>query len=178
MCVRFEQIKRDRQHSCQGRNLYIKHISLDMEDKDLRSLFEKFGTITSAKIMVDEQGQSRGFGFVCFSAVEEAAAGVKEMNGKTVEGQQMYVAEAQTKAARQAELSRIRMSTLGFGGIGAPYSQVGHPSMMQPGMWPNVYGHGDFGGRGRGRGGGVMRGGARSGRGLTGRGRSPTVPPT
>lgn len=176
---KFEQIKRERQRSCQGRNLYIKHISLDMEDKDLHSLFEKFGTITSAKIMVDEQGQSRGFGFVCFSAVEEASNAIKEMNGKTVDGQQMYVAEAQSKAARQAELSRIRMATLGLGGIGAPpYSQVNHPGLIQPGaLWPGIYGPegaSDYQGRGgRGRGGGVMRGGGGRGRVMAGRGRAP-----
>jgi len=175
---KFEQIKRERQRSCQGRNLYIKHISLDLEDKDLHSLFEKFGTITSAKIMVDEQGQSRGFGFVCFSAIEEASSAIKEMNGKTVDGQQMYVAEAQSKAARQAELSRIRMATLGLGGIGAPaYSQVNHPGLMQPGaVWPGIYGPegaGDYQGRGgRGRAGGIMRGGGR-GRAVAGRGRAP-----
>lgn len=171
---KFEQIKRDRQRSCQGRNLYVKHISLDLEDKDLQAMFEKFGTITSSKIMVDEQGQSRGFGFVCFSSSEEASNAVKEMNGKTVEGQQMYVAEAQTKAARQAELSKIRMATLGLGGMGAnPYSQVNHPGMLPPGtLWPGLYGPQgeEFGGRGakaRGAGG---RGGR--GRMIGDRGRS------
>lgn len=150
-----------------------------MEDKDLHALFEKFGTITSAKIMVDEQGQSRGFGFVCFSIVEEATNAIKEMNGKTVDGQQMYVAEAQTKAARQAELSRLRMATLGLGGIGPPFSQV-NPGMMQPsGVWPNMYGTqsgGDYANRGRGRGtGGIMRGN-RGGRTMTGRARTSVKP--
>eukprot|EP00210_Caulerpa_lentillifera_P002328 g2234.t1 len=182
---KFEQIKRDRQRSCQGRNLYVKHISLDLDDKDLHSMFEKFGTITSSKIMVDEQGQSRGFGFVCFSTSEEASNAVKEMNGKTVEGQQMYVAEAQTKAARQAELSKIRMATLGLGGLGAnPYSQVNHPGMLPPGaLWPALYGpqSEEFGGRGnkaRGTGGRGGRGRmigdrGRSQRSVQGRGEGP-----
>jgi len=145
-----------------------------MEDKDLHALFEKFGTITSVKIMVDEQGQSRGFGFVCFSTLDEAANAIKEMNGKTVDGQQMYVAEAQTKAARQAELSRIRLTTLGLGGMGASYSQMGPPGMMNPGtMWDGVYGDYQAKGRGRGSQGGVMKGGGR-GR-FNGKGRSAPV---
>jgi len=50
-----------------GTNLYIKNLSPDIDDDKLKSMFENYGTITSAKVMVDAQtNKSRGFGFVAF----------------------------------------------------------------------------------------------------------------
>lgn len=43
-------MKRERQQSCQGRNLYVKHINPDLDDEGLKQLFDKFGTITSEKV--------------------------------------------------------------------------------------------------------------------------------
>ena len=47
---RYEQMKRERQQSTQGRNLYIKHINPELGDDELKLLFEKFGSITSVKV--------------------------------------------------------------------------------------------------------------------------------
>jgi polyadenylate-binding protein len=51
------------------------------------------------------QGSSRGFGFVCFSTVEEATRAVTELNGKMVRGKPLYVALAQRKDVRHAQLA-------------------------------------------------------------------------
>lgn len=48
--TRYEQMKRERQQSCQGRNLYVKHINPDLDDEGLQKLFDQFGTITSVKV--------------------------------------------------------------------------------------------------------------------------------
>lgn len=56
------------------------------------------------KVMT-ENGRSRGFGFVCFSAPEEANKAIQEMNGKIVGSKPLYVALAQRKEARRAFLT-------------------------------------------------------------------------
>lgn len=53
-----------------------------MSDTELRELFSQWGTITSAKLMRDENGISKGFGFVCFSAPEEANKAVTSLHGQ------------------------------------------------------------------------------------------------
>ena len=45
-------------------NIYISNLSYDVNDSDLRELFEEYGEVSSAKVIMDrETGRSRGFGF-------------------------------------------------------------------------------------------------------------------
>merc|ERR1712142_1006357 len=81
MGKKFEQLKLERLNRYQGVNLYVKNLDDTIDDVRLREEFTPYGTITSAKVMMDEKNNSRGFGFVCFSAPEEAAKAVTEMNG-------------------------------------------------------------------------------------------------
>lgn len=62
--------------------MYVKNIDDDVKDHELRELFSQCGKITSAKLMLDEKGVSRGFGFVCFSTPEEANKAVNTFHGK------------------------------------------------------------------------------------------------
>lgn len=55
-----------------------------MTEDELREHFSQCGTITSAKLMRDEKGISRGFGFVCFSTPEEAYKAVNTLHGEIV----------------------------------------------------------------------------------------------
>lgn len=88
-------------------NVYIKNFGEDLSEEELREMFEKYGRITSYKIMSKDDGKSKGFGFVAFEDPEAAERAVAELNGKEiVEGKTMYVGRAQKKAERQQELRR------------------------------------------------------------------------
>jgi polyadenylate-binding protein len=100
----FEKIKRERMSKYQGVNLYVKNLDESVDDEKLRQEFSVCGTITSTKVMKEEKGGSKGFGFVCFSTPEEATKAVTEMNGKTINGKAIFVALAQRKDQRRAQL--------------------------------------------------------------------------
>ncbi|XP_010332871.2 polyadenylate-binding protein 3 isoform X1 [Saimiri boliviensis] len=87
-------------------NVYIKNFGEDMDDERLKDLFGKFGPALSVKVMKDESGKSKGFGFVSFERREDAQKAVDEMNGKELSGKQIYVGRAQKKVERQTELKR------------------------------------------------------------------------
>lgn len=100
----YENAKLEKLSKYQGVNLYIKNVDDDVDDEKLRADFEQFGTITSAKIMRDEKGTSKGFGFVCFSMPEEANKAAQEMNGKMIGTKPLYVSLAQRREVRKQQL--------------------------------------------------------------------------
>merc|ERR1719446_1813190 len=136
--MKFEQLKLERLNRYQGVNLYVKNLDDTIDDERLRKEFAPYGTITSAKVM-NEEGRSKGFGFVCFSSPEEATKAVTEMNGRIIVAKPLYVALAQRKEDRKAHLASqyiqrmagMRMQQMG--GMGFP-QQGGYfmPTMPQP----------------------------------------------
>lgn len=100
----FEALKLEQISKFHGVNLYVKNIDEIITEEVLKSEFSPFGTITSIKIMADEKGVSRGFGFICYSEPEEAARALNEMNGRMLNGKPLYVSLAQRKEERRAQL--------------------------------------------------------------------------
>lgn len=107
----YEERKQERNNRYMGINLYIKNLDDTIDDEKLRKEFISFGTITSAKVMT-ENGRSKGFGFVCFSAPEEATKAVTDMNGRIIGTKPLYVALAQRKDERKNHLASQYMQRL------------------------------------------------------------------
>lgn len=101
---KFQALKDERLNKYQGVNLYVKNLEDTVDDEKLRAEFSPYGTITSCRIMKDDKVNSKGFGFVCFSTSEEATRAVTEMNGKMMGTKPLYVALAQRKEIRKAQL--------------------------------------------------------------------------
>lgn len=102
----YEQARLEKFTKYQGVNLYVKNLEENINDEKLSEEFSAFGTITSAKVMTDENGKSKGFGFVCFSTPEEATKAVSEMNQRMINGKPLYVALAQRKDVRRSQLQQ------------------------------------------------------------------------
>ena len=62
-------------------NLFVAGLPYDLDDAELEEIFEKFGTVKSAKVAIDkETGKSRGFGFVDMPVEEEAKDAIENLN--------------------------------------------------------------------------------------------------
>ena len=120
-----------------GNKLYVGNLAYSIRDEDLQQSFSQFGTVTSAKVMMDrDTGRSKGFGFVEMGSDAEAQSAINGMNGQPLQGRALVVNEARPREERPG----------GFGGGGGGRSGGG----------------GGYGGGGGGYGGG---GGGRSGGG-------------
>ncbi|KAL4680416.1 hypothetical protein H8959_022357 [Pygathrix nigripes] len=87
-------------------NIYVKNLPVDVDEQGLQDLFSQFGKMLSVKVMRDNSGHSRCFGFVNFEKHEEAQKAVVHMNGKEVSGRLLYAGRAQKRVERQNELKR------------------------------------------------------------------------
>ena len=77
--------------------MYVSNLGFQVNDEELKTLFNKFGEVTSAKVVMDrETGRSRGFGFVemADTAAEEA---MKSLDGTQVDGRAISVSKARPK---------------------------------------------------------------------------------
>jgi RNA recognition motif-containing protein len=75
--------------------LFVARLSFDSTNDSLQKLFEEFGTVVSARIIVDrDTSRSKGFGFVEMGDEESAQAAIKALDGFEFEGRNIAVSEA------------------------------------------------------------------------------------
>lgn len=133
-----DQVKMERMNKFQGVNVYVKNLDEGVTEDALREAFAPHGTITSARVMVDNSNnnQSKGFGFVCFSAPEEATKAITEMNGKMLLNKPIYVALAQRREVRRTQLeAQFAQRTGGMPPRGMPMPGGGAQNMYNMPYW-------------------------------------------
>ncbi len=83
--------------------LYVGNLAYSVRDESLQQAFARFGTVNSAKVMMDrETGRSKGFGFVEMATDAEAQAAINGMNGQALDGRPAVVNVARPREARPA----------------------------------------------------------------------------
>ena len=133
-----------------GNKLYVGNLPYTVRDEDLQQSFGAFGSITSAKVMMErDTGRSKGFGFVEMGNDAEAQAAIAGMNGQSLGGRAITVNEARPMEARPP-----RTGGFGGGGGGGGYGGGGGGGERSGGG-----GYGGGGGRSGGGGGGYGGGG-------------------
>ncbi len=109
--------------------IYVGNLPYSVTDSSLESNFAEFGSVSSAKVMMDrETGRSKGFGFVEMAAADVAQAAITALNGVSVDGRAIVVNLARPREAG--------------GGAGA-YSPAGYTASKRADIG---YGNGGFGG--------------------------------
>ncbi len=135
-----------------GNKLYVGNLPYSVRDGDLEQSFGQFGTVSSAKVMMErDTGRSKGFGFVEMASDAEAQAAISGMNGQALGGRSLVVNEARPMEPRPPR----------SGGGGGGYGGGGGGGYGGGG---GGGGYGGGGGGGRREGGGGYGGGGGGGR--------------
>src|SRR5881296_3374930 len=122
-----------------GNKLYVGNLPYSVRDEDLQQSFGQFGSVTSAKVMMDrDTGRSKGFGFVEMGSDAEAQSAINGMNGQALDGRALVVNEARPREERPG----------GYGGGGGRSGGGGYG-----GGGGRSGGGGSYGGGGGSRGG-------------------------
>ena len=105
-------------------NIYVGNLAYTTTDEDLRTSFEAYGRVDSARVVMDKMtSQSKGFGFVEMSNASEAQASIAGLNGKDLGGRSLNVNEARPKGEGGGGGGR---SGGGYGGGGGGRSGGGY----------------------------------------------------
>ena len=84
-----------------AKKLYVGNLSYGTTDSDLQRMFEEFGSVQSAQVVMDrDSGRSKGFGFVEMGSDQEAQAAINALNGKDADGRALTVNEAKPRENR------------------------------------------------------------------------------
>jgi len=83
-------------------NVYVGNLPWSISEDELRKMFEEFGQVTSAAIVMDRvTNKSRGFGFVEMAGDKEAQAAISGLNGKSIDERTLTVNEARPRTERR-----------------------------------------------------------------------------
>jgi len=135
-----------------GNKLYVGNLPYSVRDQDLEQAFGQFGTVTSAKVMMErDTGRSKGFGFVEMGSDAEAQAAINGMHGQPLGGRAIVVNEARPMEPRPPRSG----GGGGGGGYGGGGGAGGCGGGRGEGGFRSPYGSGPRGGGG----GGGRRGG-------------------
>jgi RNA recognition motif-containing protein len=79
-------------------NIYVGNLDYKVRESDLEQIFEEYGEVNSAKIIMDKySGRSKGFGFVTMDNDDEAKQAIEELNGSMLKNREIVVNEAKPK---------------------------------------------------------------------------------
>lgn len=79
-------------------NIYVGNLSYQMTDDELRSAFEVYGEVSSARVLIDkETGRSKGFGFVEMPDDSDAEAAIKALDNSSIGGRNVKVNQARPR---------------------------------------------------------------------------------
>jgi RNA recognition motif-containing protein len=82
-------------------NLYVSNLGFNVGDDELKNLFTPYGTVSSAKVIMDKiMNKSRGFGFVDMPDDAAAAKAMTELNGTMADGRSIKITEARPREER------------------------------------------------------------------------------
>jgi cold-inducible RNA-binding protein len=102
-----------------GNKLYVGNLPYTVRDEDLQQSFSEFGSVNSAKVMMErDTGRSKGFGFVEMGSDAEAQAAIEGMNGQSLGGRSLVVNEARPMEARPPRTGGFGGPRGGGGGFG------------------------------------------------------------
>ncbi|MCX7913568.1 MAG: RNA-binding protein [Thermodesulfovibrionales bacterium] len=83
-----------------SKKLYVGNLTYSISEDAVRNAFAEVGEVLSVRLITDESGKMKGFGFVEMASEEDAARAIKTLNGATLMGRNIIVNEARSQSEK------------------------------------------------------------------------------
>src|SRR5690606_19848413 len=98
-------------------NIFVAKLSFDTQEDSLKQELERFGEVTSAKIIMDKfTGRSKGFGFIEMPNDSEAQNAIDDLNDSVLDGRNIVVKKAEPRENNNRGGGGGRRGSGGYGG--------------------------------------------------------------
>ncbi len=88
-------------------NIFVAKLDYETQEPELREVFEKYGEVSSVKIIIDKfSGRSKGFGFVEMNDEEQALSAIEDLNESELNGRNIVVKKAKPKERKNYNRNR------------------------------------------------------------------------
>ncbi len=84
-----------------NKKLFVGNINWKASEKDLETIFWEYGDLEEVVLVKDENGRSKGFGFITFTSEESASKALSELDGLEIDGRPIFVNEARPQVKRE-----------------------------------------------------------------------------
>jgi polyadenylate-binding protein len=89
-------------------NIFIKNLDKSIDNRTLHDTFSAFGNILSCKVVTDENGLSRGYGFVHYETAEASEKAIQKVNGMLISGKKVFVGHHVSKKERESKAEEMK----------------------------------------------------------------------
>lgn len=83
-----------------SKKIYVGNLSYNVSEDAVKEAFAAIGEVLSVRLITDETGRMKGFGFVEMASDEDAAKAIASLNGTTFMGRNVIVNEARPQTER------------------------------------------------------------------------------
>lgn len=92
-------------------NIYVGNIPYTVNEDEIRTVFERFGKVTSVALVIDRRtNRSRGYGFVEMPNDKDARTAIRELDGSDFHGRSLRVDQSQPRTNRRVNPVDRRMA--------------------------------------------------------------------
>lgn len=84
-----------------AKKLFVGNINWNASKEDLETIFGEYGELEEAILIKDDNGRSKGFGFITFINDDNALKAAAELNGFQIDGRPLFVNEARPQEKRE-----------------------------------------------------------------------------
>lgn len=89
-----------------AKKLFVGNINWKATKEDLEEIFSKIWELEEVVLIKDENGRSKGFGFITFAQDSDADRAISELDGLEIEGRAIFVNEARPQEKRERKFDR------------------------------------------------------------------------